>query len=62
MGAVHPLSRCGLRAAVRADKGHSVVIPNLLDYPGFIIVIDVKGENHAVAVPARARALPRPGL
>ncbi|MES5488393.1 type IV secretory system conjugative DNA transfer family protein [Bradyrhizobium sp. INPA03-11B] len=28
-------------------------MPNLLDYAGSIIVIDIKGENHAVTSGAR---------
>lgn len=47
-----------LFALTRTGKGYSVVIPNLLTYPGSIIVIDIKGENHAVT--ARARAMRGP--
>jgi type IV secretion system protein VirD4 len=47
-----------LFAPTRTGKGYSVVIPNLLDYPGSIIVIDIKGENHAVT--SRARSLRGP--
>jgi type IV secretion system protein VirD4 len=43
-----------LFAPTRTGKGYSVVIPNLLTYPGSIIVIDIKGENHAVTARARA--------
>jgi type IV secretion system protein VirD4 len=47
-----------LFAPTRTGKGYSVVIPNLLTYPGSIIVIDIKGENHAVTARARARRGP----
>lgn len=40
-------------APTRTGKGYSVVIPNLLAYPGSIIVIDIKGENFAVTSRAR---------
>lgn len=32
-------------AGSRAGKGVSVIIPNLIEYPGSVIVIDPKGEN-----------------
>ena len=35
-------------APTRAGKGVSAVIPNLLDYPGSVLVTDPKGENYAV--------------
>ncbi|HVH10092.1 MAG TPA: type IV secretory system conjugative DNA transfer family protein, partial [Gemmatimonadales bacterium] len=35
-------------APTRAGKGVSAVIPNLLDYPGGVLVTDPKGENYAV--------------
>jgi type IV secretion system protein VirD4 len=38
-----------------AGKGIGVVIPNLLTYPGSVIVIDPKGENYAVTALARRR-------
>lgn len=38
-----------------AGKGVGVVIPNLLIYPGSVIVIDPKGENYAVTGLARKR-------
>lgn len=31
-----------------SGKGLGVVIPTLLDYPGSMVVTDVKGENHAI--------------
>ncbi|WP_316199196.1 type IV secretory system conjugative DNA transfer family protein [Bradyrhizobium sp. SZCCHNS2002] len=47
-----------LFAPTRTGKGYSVVIPNLLDYPGSIIAIDIKGENHAITARARLRSGP----
>jgi type IV secretion system protein VirD4 len=38
-----------------AGKGVGVVIPNLLTYPGSVIVTDPKGENYAVTALARRR-------
>jgi type IV secretion system protein VirD4 len=35
-------------APTRSGKGVSAVIPNLLDYPGSVLVTDPKGENYAV--------------
>lgn len=35
-------------ASTGSGKGVSSIIPNLLDYPGSIVVIDPKGENAAV--------------
>ncbi len=32
-------------AGSRAGKGVSVIIPNLIEYPGSVLVIDLKGEN-----------------
>ena len=40
-------------APTGAGKGVGAVIPNLLEYPGSALVLDIKGEN--VAVTARAR-------
>ncbi|HVT16575.1 MAG TPA: type IV secretory system conjugative DNA transfer family protein [Thermoanaerobaculia bacterium] len=42
-------------APTGSGKGVSAVIPNLLDYPGSVFVVDPKGENHAVTAPRRAR-------
>jgi type IV secretion system protein VirD4 len=42
-----------LFAPTRAGKGYSVVVPNLLDRDGSIIVTDIKGENHAITARAR---------
>jgi type IV secretion system protein VirD4 len=38
-----------------AGKGVGVVVPNLLTYPGSVIVTDPKGENYAVTALARRR-------
>jgi type IV secretion system protein VirD4 len=35
-------------APTRSGKGIGLVIPNLLNYPGSVIVVDPKGENYAV--------------
>jgi type IV secretion system protein VirD4 len=35
-------------APTGAGKGRSSIIPNLLGYPGSVVVIDPKGENYAV--------------
>ena len=40
-------------APTRTGKGVSVVIPNLLNYPGSVIVTDPKGENFAVSARRR---------
>ncbi len=46
-------------APTRSGKGVSAVIPNLLDYPGSVLVTDPKGENYAVTARWR-RALGAP--
>ncbi len=38
-----------------AGKGLGVVVPTLLDYPGSIVVTDVKGENYAVTAGYRSK-------
>jgi type IV secretion system protein VirD4 len=43
-------------AGSRAGKGTSVIIPNLLLYPGSVLCVDPKGENAFVTV-ARRKAL-----
>lgn len=43
-------------APTGAGKGVSAVIPTLLEYPGSVFVLDVKGENYAVTA-ARRRAM-----
>ena len=40
-----------------AGKGIGAVIPNLLSYPGSVLVLDIKGENHAVTSRYRSVAL-----
>jgi type IV secretion system protein VirD4 len=37
-----------------SGKGIGVVVPTLLDYPGSIVVTDVKGENYAITARHRA--------
>lgn len=41
-------------AGSRAGKGVSTIIPNLLEYPGSILVIDPKGENARITRNRRA--------
>jgi len=41
-------------APTGAGKGVGCVIPNLLQYPGSAIVLDIKGENYAVTAKRRA--------
>lgn len=40
-------------APTRSGKGVSAIIPNLLTYPGSIVVTDPKGENYAVTARRR---------
>jgi len=40
-------------ASTRSGKGRSCIIPNLLTWPGSVLVIDPKGENAAVTAMAR---------
>lgn len=40
-------------APTRSGKGVGLVLPNLLHYPGSVIVIDPKGENYAVTAKFR---------
>lgn len=42
-------------APTGAGKGIGAVIPNLLEYPGSALVLDIKGENYAVTHLARAK-------
>ncbi len=44
-------------APTRSGKGTGAIIPNLLTYPGSVVVTDPKGENYAVTARRRARAL-----
>jgi len=41
-------------ASTRKGKGVGAVIPNILDHPGSVVVIDIKGENAAVTSRHRA--------
>ncbi len=43
-----------LSAPTRSGKGVGVVIPNLLNWPDSVVVLDIKGENHAVTAGYRA--------
>lgn len=51
-------------AGSRAGKGVSTIIPNLLEYPGSVLVIDPKGENARVTKNRRDKGSPavREGL
>lgn len=37
-----------LSAPTRSGKGVGVVIPNLLNWPDSVVVLDIKGENHEI--------------
>ena len=41
-------------APTRSGKGVGCVVPNLLDYPGSVVVTDIKGENSDIARAYRA--------
>ncbi len=43
-----------LSAPTRSGKGVGVVIPNLLNWPDSAVVLDIKGENHAITAGYRA--------
>ncbi|ACB33134.1 TRAG family protein [Leptothrix cholodnii SP-6] len=45
-----------LSAPTRSGKGVGVVIPNLLNWPDSVVVLDIKGENHAVTAGFRAKS------
>jgi hypothetical protein len=50
-------------AGSRAGKGVSAIIPNLLEYPGSVLVIDPKGENASkTAVRRSVGTKEKPGL
>jgi type IV secretion system protein VirD4 len=51
-------------AGSRAGKGVSTIIPNLIEYPGSILVIDPKGENARITARRRGQGLAAgaPGL
>ena len=42
-------------ASTGSGKGLGIVVPTLLDYPGSIVVTDVKGENYAITARQRAK-------
>ena len=44
-----------LSAPTRSGKGVGVVIPNLLNWPDSVVVLDIKGENHDITAGFRAR-------
>jgi type IV secretion system protein VirD4 len=44
-----------LEAPPRSGKGVGVVIPNLLNWPGSVLVSDIKGENWTITAGYRAR-------
>ena len=43
-----------LSAPTRSGKGVGVVIPNLLNWPDSVVVLDIKGENYATTAGYRA--------
>ncbi|MBQ1765080.1 MAG: type IV secretory system conjugative DNA transfer family protein, partial [Aquincola sp.] len=43
-----------LSAPTRSGKGVGVVIPNLLNWPDSVVVLDIKGENHQLTAGYRA--------
>ena len=44
-----------LSAPTRSGKGVGVVIPNLLNWPDSVVVLDIKGENYDITAGYRAR-------
>jgi len=44
-----------LSAPTRSGKGVSVVIPNLLNWPDSVVVLDIKGENYDITAGFRAQ-------
>ena len=44
-----------LSAPTRSGKGVGVVVPNLLNWPDSVVVLDIKGENHAITAGYRAK-------
>jgi type IV secretion system protein VirD4 len=44
-----------LSAPTRSGKGVGVVVPNLLNWPDSVVVLDIKGENYAITAGYRAR-------
>ncbi len=47
-----------LSAPTRSGKGVGVVIPNLLNWPDSVVVLDIKGENFDITAGYRAAARP----
>jgi type IV secretion system protein VirD4 len=47
-------------APTGSGKGVGAVFPNLLDYPGSVLVTDIKGENYAVTARYRREVLGQP--
>ena len=45
-------------APTRSGKGVGIVIPNLLTWPGSVIVLDIKHENYQLTAGARAQTQP----
>ena len=45
-------------APTRSGKGVGIVIPNLLKWPGSVIVLDIKHENYAITAGHRAQSQP----
>ncbi|RZJ47586.1 MAG: type IV secretory system conjugative DNA transfer family protein [Brevundimonas sp.] len=45
-----------LYAPTRTGKGVGIVIPNLLTWPGSVVVLDIKRENHSATAGFRAAA------
>ena len=44
-----------LAAPTRSGKGVGLVVPNLLNYPASVVVMDIKGENHDLTSGFRAQ-------
>ncbi|TCU81949.1 type IV secretory system conjugative DNA transfer VirD4/TraG family protein [Roseateles saccharophilus] len=44
-----------LSAPTRSGKGVGVVIPNLLNFPDSVVVLDIKGENYAITAGFRSK-------
>jgi type IV secretion system protein VirD4 len=44
-------------AGSRAGKGVSTIIPNLIEYPGSVLVVDPKGENARITKNRRSKGL-----
>jgi type IV secretion system protein VirD4 len=53
--ALHGQLSVMLSAPTRSGKGVGVVIPNLLNWPDSVVVLDIKGENFEITAGYRAR-------